>query len=92
MKRAAFRWRIAGWCEAGNDRARPILRAESIENPGLLLELIEWRSASVLGGVMENERIQAKWSEIKARWKRGDFPIREFPEAGTPWSILRSLP
>jgi hypothetical protein len=69
----------------------PILRAESLESPGLIVELIEWRSAKVLGAVMENEPIQVKWSEIKARWKRGDFPIGELPEADVPWSVLRSL-
>ena len=69
----------------------PILRMESLESTGSIVEVIEWKSMETLGAVQENERIQAKWSEIKSRWLRGDFPIREIPESNTPWAILRSL-
>lgn len=72
--------------------SRPILRLESRERPGAIVEIIEWKGMAALGEVQANERIQAKWSEIKAAWRRGDFPMSEIPEAGEPWAILASLP
>ncbi|MHC4956292.1 MAG: hypothetical protein ACYTGZ_20820, partial [Planctomycetota bacterium] len=52
---------------------RPIARLQSMKDPEFLVEFIEWRSQRHLDAVMENDEIMAKWSQIKAEWKDGDF-------------------
>ena len=70
----------------------PIIRLESMKDPGFIVEIIEWKSQQALASVMENEEIQEKWSEIKAAWKDGDFPLSKIPESSSPWSVMRRIP
>jgi hypothetical protein len=71
---------------------QPILRLQSPKDPDYTIEIITWKDQESLDIVMQNKEIQAKWSEIKAAWQKGDFPLTEIPEAAMPWSLLRSLP
>jgi hypothetical protein len=70
---------------------QPILRLESIKDPGYIVEIIEWKSQEALEEVMENGEIQAKWAEIMSSWKRGDFPIGQIPEGSIPWAVMRKI-
>ncbi len=71
---------------------QPILRLESVKDPGYIIEIIEWKSQQTLAEVMENNEIQAKWVEIKSSWKHGNFPISQIPEGSIPWAVMRKIP
>ena len=70
---------------------RPILRLQSRQEPGYIIEVIEWRNLGTISAIQDNEAIQAMWSRIKASWLRGDFPFQEVPEASVPWAILQVI-